>query len=427
MRVRGSGFAPDSQITVGGGASVNDIVVVSGEELHVMVALPADAPAGPVELAVQNSDGTNATAPLPLYVIPLGDLPPEGQPDLNGANPAVIHLDDPTLGRSFVELHGFNLVEPDPRLLVEIDDGSPAGITQFLPPRVTDRGLLIRPAATDAAAVGLHDVSVIDPTSGRSDTLEDAFVVRRFGGEFLGLSPHRTIDTRDGTGLPSGKLPADSVTTVPANVLPLTRALSVTITEPTGPGYLTVYEAGTAAPSTSNLNFEAGQTVSNTVIVHNALGTGAGVSFHLVGASAHLVVDTLGMFTDGPTAKGQLDIGGVFIPMTPTRLLDSRATGAPLGPAETVKVRVGDSGAHLRAALVNITVVNPTEATYITAYSSELPYGHTEPRPLISNVNAAARQTVSNVAIRDSWHRRDDHLVQLRWDDGCRGRPARRL
>ncbi len=43
-------------------------------------------------------------------------------------------------------------------------------------------------------------------------------------------------------------------------------ALNVTVTEPTGSGFLTVYPGGENPPATSNLNFTAGQTLANLVI-----------------------------------------------------------------------------------------------------------------------------------------------------------------
>jgi hypothetical protein len=70
-------------------------------------------------------------------------------------------------------------------------------------------------------------------------------------------------------------------------------ALNVTATEPDLPGFLTVYPTGAARPTTSNLNYVAGQTIPNAVIV--GLGpTGAVDIFS--NASTHVVVDVVGYF-----------------------------------------------------------------------------------------------------------------------------------
>jgi hypothetical protein len=54
-------------------------------------------------------------------------------------------------------------------------------------------------------------------------------------------------------------------------------ALNVTVTSPTCAAYLTVFPAGEAVPPSSNLNYAAGQTIANLVIV--GVGNGGQVSF----------------------------------------------------------------------------------------------------------------------------------------------------
>jgi hypothetical protein len=94
------------------------------------------------------------------------------------------------------------------------------------------------------------------------------------GGDVVPVVPVRILDTRDGTGGWKGALaPTQSidlgvggVAGVPANTE--AALVNVTVTGTAGPGYLTVYPCGQTPPSTSNLNFEAGQTVANLVTVH---------------------------------------------------------------------------------------------------------------------------------------------------------------
>jgi hypothetical protein len=69
--------------------------------------------------------------------------------------------------------------------------------------------------------------------------------------------------------------------------------LNVTATEPDLPGFLTVYPGNAPRPTTSNLNYVAGQTIPNAVIV--GLGpTGAVDIFS--NAATHVVVDVVGYF-----------------------------------------------------------------------------------------------------------------------------------
>ncbi|MBI2706644.1 MAG: hypothetical protein HYX32_15340 [Actinobacteria bacterium] len=82
----------------------------------------------------------------------------------------------------------------------------------------------------------------------------------------------------------------------------------------------------------------------------------------------------------------------------PARLLDTRQPGSvPIGPQQTVAVKVtgvaGVPDSNVDSVVVNLTAVNPSQNTHLTAYRS----GST--RPGSSNVNAAAGQTVANLAI----------------------------
>jgi hypothetical protein len=71
--------------------------------------------------------------------------------------------------------------------------------------------------------------------------------------------------------------------------------LNVTVTEPGAVGFITVYPSGGAAPLASNLNFTAGQTIPNLVIVKlNDVGV---VSLKNGSAGgSHLIADVAGYF-----------------------------------------------------------------------------------------------------------------------------------
>jgi hypothetical protein len=71
-------------------------------------------------------------------------------------------------------------------------------------------------------------------------------------------------------------------------------ALNVTVTQPTAAAYLTVYPAGVTRPLASNLNFVAGETVANVVVV--PVGAGGQVSIFNSLGSTQVVVDVVGWF-----------------------------------------------------------------------------------------------------------------------------------
>lgn len=91
---------------------------------------------------------------------------------------------------------------------------------------------------------------------------------------YVDLTPARLLDTRTGIGAPPGKQPANTplhLTVAGHEGVPDTGAdsvtMNVTITQPDGPGYLTVWPCDQPMPTASNLNFDPGQTVPNLVTV----------------------------------------------------------------------------------------------------------------------------------------------------------------
>ncbi|MEV8627181.1 FlgD immunoglobulin-like domain containing protein [Streptomyces sp. NPDC051079] len=121
------------------------------------------------------------------------------------------------------------------------------------------------------------------------------------GGAFTGVGPVRVLDSRSYSDWTQGKIGSGRTVTVPVGDFPGvpaagTRAvvLNVTATEPTAPGYLSVYPSGAPRPSVSNVNFAAGQTVPNLVVV--PVGQDGKITFYNHSGSVHLVVDAVGYF-----------------------------------------------------------------------------------------------------------------------------------
>lgn len=171
--------------------------------------------------------------------------------------------------------------------------------------------------------------------------------------------------------------------------------LNVTVTEPSKRGYLTVYPAGQAVPTTSNLNFAAGETVSDLVQV--GLGTGGDVAVVTNAASADVVVDVEG-YVAPATSPGL----GLYEPLTPARICDTRGSqpanqcsGETMGPdtARTIQV-AGIAGVPRGAvaAALNVTVTNTSASGFLTVYPSG-------PTPVASNLNWTAGKTVANLDV----------------------------
>jgi hypothetical protein len=169
--------------------------------------------------------------------------------------------------------------------------------------------------------------------------------------------------------------------------------INLTVTEPVAAGFATVYPCGQPLPTASNVNFSAGKTVANNVFT--ALGGGAVCIYTNV--AAHLVVDV--------NAYALPSSG--FEPIAPRRMLDTRTTSAPTvdgkyagggrRPAGFVSVFqiAGRGGIDSRggAYVLNVTAVDPSGAGFLTVYPCS------PQRPLASNLNFSAHQTVANTVI----------------------------
>lgn len=225
---------------------------------------------------------------------------------------------------------------------------------------------------------------------------------------FVAQSPSRLLDTRpggstiDGRHRAVGRLAAGATYVLPvvgrAGVSGSPRAvvLNVTVTDPAGDGYLTVWPCtGATPPNASNLNFAAGQTIANAVIV--GLSQLGSICLRTSEAATHALVDLTGVLT----------VDADFRPVEPSRLLDSRPTGqtidgkfAALGrfaAGERREIAVAGRGgvpAGATAAVLNVTVTDPTGGGYLTVW----PCDSTAP-PNSSNLNFVSGQTVPNLVI----------------------------
>jgi hypothetical protein len=87
-------------------------------------------------------------------------------------------------------------------------------------------------------------------------------------------------------------------------------------------------------------------------------------------------------------------IGAPFSALPPTRILDTRGAGGPIGPGAVRTVRVAgvqNVPANAGAVIMNVTVDQPTANGFVTVY----PTG--EPTPLASNLNFVRGQTIANL------------------------------
>lgn len=210
------------------------------------------------------------------------------------------------------------------------------------------------------------------------------------GAPFIPVTPVRALDTRLGAGGAFGT--GESRTLVLGSALgsgATAVALNVTVTEATDSGFLTTWPGGLSRPVASNLNFVAGDTRPNMVIV--PVGPGGSVQIYNSRGLSHVVVDVAGWFGE-PGGQGLH-----FVPVAPTRLFDSRQGMGSLGPAQEGRLAVGSVLAgSARAAVLNVTNVNSTAPGFLTVYPT--PVGAPNP-PTASNLNWRPGQINPNLVM----------------------------
>jgi streptogramin lyase len=218
-------------------------------------------------------------------------------------------------------------------------------------------------------------------------------------GLFNALSPQRILDTRSGNGAPAAKLGPNQILTlqvsgragVPASGVSAL-VMNVTVTNPTAASYLTIFPTGATQPVASNLNFTAGQTVPNRVMV--GLGTGGQVNIFNKFGSVDVIADVNAWFTDTTGTAG----GAAFVGFNPIRQFDSRQGSGPLCAQCVYFFQVSNATIAHSALVLNTTVTNATAPSYLTLYPDNTCAG-TGPTPLASDVNFVAGQTVPNLTV----------------------------
>ncbi len=228
-------------------------------------------------------------------------------------------------------------------------------------------------------AGGTLSITFVGPSNGQSaQAIFDVtgyFTPDASGATYHALTPTRVLDTRNGTGGLSGPFTNHAARTftvtggtsgVPSGATAVTGNL--TVTGQTSSGYFFIGPVAANDPTSSTLNFPLGDDRANAVSV--ALGGGGTLSITFVGPSngqsAQAIFDVTGYFTADMT-------GAVYVPLSPTRLLDTRnGTGGLSGPftnhaARTFGVSGGSSIVPSNATAVtgNLTVTGQTSSGYL--------------------------------------------------------------
>ncbi|MGZ6272861.1 MAG: outer membrane protein assembly factor BamB family protein [Candidatus Limnocylindrales bacterium] len=228
-------------------------------------------------------------------------------------------------------------------------------------------------------AGGTLSITFVGPGNGKSAQavfdVTGYFAPDTIGATYHAISPTRVLDTRNGAGGLSGPFTNHAARTfqvaggasgVPAGATAVTGNL--TVTGQTSSGYLFIGPVATNDPTSSTLNFPVGDDRANAATVAlSATGT-LSVTFVApsTGPSAQAIFDVTGYFTPDMS-------GAAYVPLTPSRRLDTRnGTGGLSGPftnhaARTFQVTGGSSEVPTNATAVtgNMTVTGQTSGGYL--------------------------------------------------------------
>lgn len=179
-----------------------------------------------------------------------------------------------------------------------------------------------------------------------------------------------------------GGVPNDGVSAV---------VMNVTAVDPAGPGYVQVAPKPVTVGASSNLNVAAGLTIANLVVV--PLGAGGQVDLYTT-TNMEPLADVVGYFTSSSSGSSST---GLFVPITPSRQLDTRDPGGtqPVKSAGTIlQTDVSDVAPNAIAIAGNATVTDSVQFGYLQVAAPPLNPGSS------SNVNVAYNgQTIANAVV----------------------------
>ena len=172
-------------------------------------------------------------------------------------------------------------------------------------------------------------------------------------------------------------------------------AINVTVTAGTAGGYVTAFPSGGSVPATSNVNYTAKESIANMAIV--PLGSDDGIDLvagGTAGATVKAIIDVEGFYTQVPDVA---DDGDGFVPVQPTRLIDTRhgigvTSVGPTDYLQTDPQTLKGMSAGSAGMAANITVVDPSGPGLLNAWDfNEL--------TATSTLNFGKGQNVANMAL----------------------------
>lgn len=188
-----------------------------------------------------------------------------------------------------------------PSSLTVYPTGSPRPVTSnlnFVPGQTVANGVVVKLGTGGQVnfydAAGHTDI-VADVSGWITDGTGSAG-----GSRYVGLSPNRILDTRttQRVGPNTTRMLAvagnGGVPAMGSAVPPTAVVLNITVTDTTAPSFLTLWPDGTTQPLASDLNWVAGDTLPNLIVVK--LGANGSIDFYNGFGMTDVIVDVVGWY-----------------------------------------------------------------------------------------------------------------------------------
>lgn len=221
-----------------------------------------------------------------------------------------------------------------------------------------------------------------------------SLLIRPSRGEYRALqTPRRLIDTRGGFAL---GLNESRQVKIRHPEFPIGGAsavvLNVTAVNTRGGGYITIWPTGQARPTASNLNFIEGQTIPNLVTVR--LGAEDAIDVFNASPQVDLLIDIVGWYaSDSLQVAGSLP-GSTYLPITPTRVFDSRFDLADdITSDSALTLRLFSASSPVRGVVMNVTAADATAPGFLAVA------GNVQSLREISNINYRTGIPTPNMVI----------------------------
>lgn len=242
------------------------------------------------------------------------------------------------------------------------------------------------------------------------------------GSDFVPLTPTRILDTRSTSkiGNITGPVASDSTstvaiagTTIGGQTLPSTGvtavAISITETNASTIGLLTVYPDGTAQPFTSTLNYGATSSFTNNAIT--PVGTDGKIAiYNNSSGTAQIIIDVTGYYTTATSTNN----ASTYVPLREsTRILDTRSSSplgvtspAPIAVKGTLTLQIAgnitnsadiptdSSGAQITGVAITLTAVDSAGGGQLITYADG-----TGTPPNTSNLNYSPGAIVASTVV----------------------------